>query len=189
MRLRRLALHALTALVIVVLAGCGRHDQVLEAETEGIYVDISELQYQVQNSRQLNPANPTDQPYLRGLPPEERGLAPGEAWFAIFLRANNPSPQPQPTATHFKVLDSQENEFLPIPLGPENPYAWPLADPVLVPPKQVFPRPGSPADEDSTGGALVLFKITIDSLQNRPFELVIEGPPSDPVEAKITLDV
>lgn len=176
----------LSALLTVVLAACGRPAQVLEAEEEGIYVDVSELQYQVQYSRQLNPAAADDQPYLRGL---ERDLSADEAWFAIFLRATNPSERPQPTATEFEVLDSQENTFHPIPLGPDSPYQWPLREPVLVPPGKQFPPLGSPAAEDSAGGALLLFKVPIANLQNRPFELIIKGPPTDPVEAKITLDV
>ena len=173
----------------VVLAACGRPDQVLEGETEGIYVDLSELQYQVQLSRQLNPAAADDRPFLRGVPAEHEGLELGEVWFAIFLRATNPSQQPQPTATEFTVVDSQHKEFHPIPLGPENMYAWPLREPVLVPPGGNFPPVGSPADEAPAGGALLLFKISIGSLQNRPFELIIKGPPTDPVEAKIHLDV
>ena len=189
MRLRRPALLLLVALAALVLAACGRPDQVLEAETEGIYVDLSELQYQVQASRQLNPSDPADEPYLSGLPAGRQDLEPGEAWFAIFLRANNPSDQPQPTATHFEVVDSQENEFFPLPLGPENQYAWPVEEPVLVPSGDLIPRLGSPADEGPIGGGLILFKVPISSLQNRPFELIIEGPESDPVEAEISLDV
>ncbi|MBA2261494.1 MAG: hypothetical protein H0W03_02360 [Solirubrobacterales bacterium] len=189
MCLRRPALLLLVALAAVALAACGRPDQVLEAETEGVYVDLSELQYQVQVSRQLNPGDPADQPYLRGLPAGRQELDPGEAWFAIFLRVNNPSAQPQPTATEFEVLDSQENEFFPLPLGPENLYDWPVTEPVLVPPGDLFPPVGSPAAESSSAGALLLFKIPIASLQNRPFELIIEGPETDPVEAEISLDV
>ncbi|MDQ3609619.1 MAG: hypothetical protein M3459_12065 [Actinomycetota bacterium] len=189
MRMRRPALLLLVALAALALAACGRPDQVLEAETEGIYVDLSELQYQVQVSRQLNPADPADASYLLGIPAGRQELAPGEAWFAIFLRANNPSDQPQPTATHFEVHDSQKNEFFPLPLGPENQFDWPVEDPVLVPPGDLFPRVGTPASESSTGGALILFKVPIASLQNRPFELIIEGPETDPVEAAISLDV
>jgi len=189
MSLRRPALVLLVALAALALAACGRPDQVLEAETEGIYVDLSELQYQVQNSRQLNPADPADAPYLLGVPAELQELGPGEAWFAIFLRASNPSDQQQPTATRFEVLDSQENEFFPVPLSPVNQYDWPVQEPVLVPPGGLYPRVGTPAAESSTGGALILFKVPIASLQNRPFELIIEGPETDPVEAKISLDV
>ncbi|HEV2819696.1 MAG TPA: hypothetical protein VGW11_04235 [Solirubrobacteraceae bacterium] len=188
MRLRP-ALLLVIALGAVVLAACGRPDQVLEAETEGIYVDLSKLQYQVQLSRQLNPAAADDQPFLRGVPAESQGLELGEVWFAVFIRATNPSQQPQPTATEFLVVDSQENEFRPVPLEPVNLYAWPVREPVLVPPGRSFPPVGSPADEAPAGGALLLFKIPIQSLQNRPFELIIEGPSTDPVEATISLDV
>ncbi len=60
---------------------------------------------------------------------------------------------------------------------------------MLVAPGDLFPPVGSPADEGPIGGALILFKIPIASLQNRPFELIIEGPETDPVEAEISLDV
>ncbi|MDQ3769025.1 MAG: hypothetical protein M3370_06050 [Actinomycetota bacterium] len=189
MRLRRPLLPLIALGAVVVLAACGRPEQVLEAEMEGIYVDLSKLQYQVQASRQLNPATRLDQPYLRGAPEEEKGLEPGEVWFAIFLRANNPSDEVQPTATEFEVVDSQHNEYHPIALGPENAYAWPVEEPVLLPPGDRFPLVGSPADEGSTRGALILFKIPTASLPNRPFELIIKGPPTDPVEAVVHLDV
>ena len=38
------------------------------AETEGIYLDLGDLKYQVQISRCLNPADTEDSSYLRGLP-------------------------------------------------------------------------------------------------------------------------
>ena len=39
-----------------------------QAETEGIYLDVGDLKYQVQISRELNPADIEDRDYLKGLP-------------------------------------------------------------------------------------------------------------------------
>ncbi len=56
MKTRRLVTLLTVLAAGTALSACGnRVDEVHEAETEGIYVDVGDLQYQVQISRQLNP--------------------------------------------------------------------------------------------------------------------------------------
>ena len=70
----RLATLSLAALAALALAGCGNKvDTAIVGETEGIYVGVDGLTYQVQISRILNPASNEDQAYLLGLP-ETEGL-------------------------------------------------------------------------------------------------------------------
>ena len=86
MRLRPLLLLTVAAAALV-LAGCGNKVEVRTvAETEGIYIDVGELKYQVQLSRIINPSEPEDAAYLQGLPagteppgPTRRGSASGSA--------------------------------------------------------------------------------------------------------------
>ena len=50
--------------------------------------------------------------------------------------------------------------------------------------------PDSAQDFDSVAGAELLFKLPLDSYQNRPLEFVIKGNAGDdPDEAKLALDV
>ena len=66
---RRLAtVVALSALALGVGACGNKEDVVTHADTEGIYVDVGPLKYQVQNSRLLNPrAVPEDASFVRGV--------------------------------------------------------------------------------------------------------------------------
>ena len=62
-RLARLVLLSLAALAALAAAGCGnKDDDRTVAETEGIYVAVDELTYQVQISRILNPRTPRTRP-------------------------------------------------------------------------------------------------------------------------------
>ena len=62
-RLARLGL-LVVALAAVAASGCGnKQEKVTLAETEGIYVTVDDLKYQIQISRILNPAAPDDSAY------------------------------------------------------------------------------------------------------------------------------
>ena len=75
----------------LVFAGCGdKHDYNLAAETEGEYVDVGPMKYQVQISRLLNPNDPEDRGYLIDLPAGE-SLGADDEWFAVFMRVENGS--------------------------------------------------------------------------------------------------
>ena len=51
----------LIVVAALVLVGCGRGEgQVTTAETEGLYLDIGGLKYQVQLSRYMNPSDIED---------------------------------------------------------------------------------------------------------------------------------
>ena len=67
--LRVLLLLVLAAASAGALAGCGNKLEVRTVgETEGIYIDVGELRYQVQLSRIINPNDIEDRHYLAGLP-------------------------------------------------------------------------------------------------------------------------
>ena len=106
----RLATLCLAALAALVVSGCGNKvDTATVGETEGIYVGVDDLTYQVQISRILNPASHEDQAYLRGLPEEAAEPAADEVWFGIFLRVENESDQELPAAEEFRIHDTQEH--------------------------------------------------------------------------------
>src|SRR3712207_5471175 len=101
-------LAALLSLALAAtLSACGNKTHTrTEGETEGVYLDVGELRYQVQVSRQLNPLSVDDAPYLEGLSPEDRQLAANELWFGVWLLVQNPSDEGQTAATEFEIIDT-----------------------------------------------------------------------------------
>lgn len=173
-RMRRLLPLSLAVALLAfagLAAGCGNQVAVRTvASTEGPYLDIDDLQYQVQLSRYLNPADVEDQTYLTGLPPNSPPPAGDETYFAVFMRVTNSTEEAISPANDFEILDTQGNVYRPIPLDAKvNPFAY-VADP--IPPKSMIPPEDSIASEGVIKqGALLLFKLKTDSLQNRPLQL------------------
>jgi hypothetical protein len=170
----RLATFALAALAAFALTGCGNKvDTAIVGETEGIYVGVDGLTYQVQISRILNPASREDQAYLLGLPEDEAEPSADEVWFGIFMRVENEGDQEREAAAEFVVHDTQETEYQPIELDPEvNVFAYQGGP---VEPGELIPQPNSPPADNTIQGSLLLFKMQVESLGNRPLELEIES--------------
>jgi hypothetical protein len=171
--MRRAAL-LLVSLAAVALSGCGNKvDTAIIAETEGIYVGVDDLTYQVQISRILNPASPEDAAYLKGIPEDEAEPAEDEVWFGVFMRVENETDQVHEAVEAFKITDTQEEVFEPVELDPEvNVFAY---EPRAVPPGELIPVVDSPAYDNTIRGSLILFKMKVESLGNRPLEFEIES--------------
>jgi len=171
---RVLLLLALAAASAVALTGCGNKMEVRTVgETEGIYIDVGELRYQVQLSRIINPHDVEDRWYLEGLPAGTALPKPDEAWFGVWMRVQNSTDSKRlAAAEEFEIVDTQENTFTPIELE-ENPFAYEAQE---LPPNSVVPSPNSPAGEGVIQGSLILFKLTNEALANRPLELKIQSP-------------
>jgi hypothetical protein len=185
-RLRAPVIAALCLLLAGCLAACGNQQPTrTQADTEGPYLDVGALKYQVQVSRQLNPADIEDQVYLRGVAPADSRLRPDETWFAVFVRAVNEGDRAEPAAPSFEILDTQGRRFSPVPIS-ANPFAY---RPARVPPGGSLPAFGSTADLSPIGGSLVLFKLTLTALANRPLELVIRSGQRPAAEGTVELDV
>jgi hypothetical protein len=185
---RRLAILCALLAAAAVLGGCGnKEEEVFTAETEGAYLDVGELRYQVQISRQLNPADIEDRAYLNGVPVEERVLERGQSWFAIFVRVENPTEEPHRAADEFELEDTQDQIYKAIELPPQNPFAY---NGGVVQPEDTLPPLQSVAQQNETiFGQLVLFKVDVSSFENRPLELKILSPEVPQTEATLALDV
>ena len=177
----------LAALCAVAAAGCGNKlETVTQGETEGIYLDVGDLKYQIQISRYINAADVEDRAYLKGLPASTAQPAGDETWFGVFMRVQNETEETLPPASRFEIHDTQENVYRPIPLDTNvNVFAY-KADP--IPPKSLIPAPDSAAAEGVIQGSLLLFKVKNESLQNRPLEFVIKAGGGGG-EATVDLDV
>lgn len=189
--MRRLTTLLLPAVAAVALTGCfDAHEDgtVTVGETEGIYVNVDGLKYQVQISRPLNPDDPEDAVYLQGFEdPEDAVLDRGENWFAVFLRVENDSREVAAEAVEtdeFEIEDTTGTKFEPVELDPSvNQFAYHADE---VPPLGRIPEANTAAADSTTGGALLLFRIPGENLENRPLEFIIDGQSG---EALVDLDV
>ena len=187
MNVRRL-LTAATLLPVLVLPGCGavghREEVVHVAKTEGIYVDVGELDYQVQISRQLNPAVPPDRGYFVGMPDYVSDLTEDEVWFGVSVRVQNQTDEPHESADKFEIEETTGETFTPVEMNFEdNPLAYTSR---TIAPGEIYPDADSLAGDSPTQGGMLLFKIPYSSLGNRPLEFRIEA---DGDEAIVDLDV
>ena len=184
---RRL-LMVLALAAALALAGCGNKIEVRTVgETEGLYIDIGELKYQVQISRIINPDDIEDRNYISGLPAGTLPPKADEAWFGVWLRVQNTSSDEATIdpATEFEIVDTQENSFEPLELE-GNPFAY---APEPLGPNAVLPNSESPAGQGPIQGSLLLFKLTTETLQNRPLEFKITSPENPDDVGIVDLDV
>jgi hypothetical protein len=162
------------AVFAAIFTGCGNKEAIVTvAETEGVYVDVGGLTYQVQLSRFLNPGDVEDKEYLHGLPEGVPAELPGdEIWFGVWMRVKNYSDEALKPTNEFVIKDTEENEFRPVPLDSSaNPFVY---EPILLQHAQVLPTPDTAAASGPIQGSLILFRLKSESLQNRPLKLEIE---------------
>ncbi len=176
---------ALAALVVPVLSGCSRHH--LSPEPEGENVIVDGLTYTVFITRELNLRDPEDHDYFQG--PE---APPGFGYYGVFIQVCNDVNHTHGGAStpvdNFRIVDTEGQQFLPKQLPPTNVFAY---RPRPLSAKQCIPTPGSAAAEGPIGGSLLLFKIPVTAIENRPMDLEInpQGPGPVPDSQRIELDI
>lgn len=187
--MRRL-LTGLTCVLALAASGCGIEEVTTEGETEGIWVDVGALDYHIQGSRQLNPFQVPDDRYLTGLPEGYGEPNAEQTWFAVFLRIENKTDEPAPSAEEFEIEDTQGVRYQPVPVDTSvNPYAY---APTELGANENIPHPDSSQEGSSTDGSMLLFKLPLEGYQNRPLELIVHAPEGSevgPEEALVDLDV
>jgi len=169
--LRRLTASVLALGAVLALAACGNKPELqTEADTEGTYLNVGPLTYQVQISRQLNPRDTEDQTYLQGIVPSEAKLDTGQTWFGVFVLALNEGDKDQFAASNFAIEDTQDHVYRPIPQSPRNPFTYHAR---VIPAGERIPKVDSVASEGVIAGSLLLFKLPRTTLDNRPLEFVV----------------
>jgi hypothetical protein len=179
----RRRLHALlllaAALPVLSLgaAGCGYESDSKHVE-EGEPVTLGELKYNVIFSRFLNPADNEDSAYLEGLskPP------PGSAYFGVFFEVQNESDEVQHLAEEFTITDVDRQKFEAV----ESESLYALEPGGEVESEEQIPILDSTAQQGPIEGAVVIFELPADALENRPLELEIPGPEGP---GEVTLDL
>ena len=174
---------ALAAVVALGLSGCGdKHAYNHEAETEGEYVDVGNLVYQVQMSRFLNPGDREDREYLQGLAAGTPALGANESYFGVWMRVKNYSDETLQPAEDITIVDTEDNRYEPLPL--ENVFAY---NPGPLGADQVLPLPDTAAASGPIQGSLILYRLKDESISNRPLVLHIEQPGTEGSEISLDL--
>jgi len=181
--MKRLALvAALLALVVPVLSGCAKHHE--SPEPEGQPITVDGLSYNVYITRQLNLRDPEDHDYFSG--PE---APPGFEYLGVFIQVCNDVNHTHGGAStpvnSFRIIDTQGRQYQPTPLPAGDVFAY---RPRPLSAKQCVPTPGSAPAAGPIGGSLLLFKVPVEALENRPFNLAI-GPGPLREDRMIELDL
>jgi hypothetical protein len=149
------------------LAACGdEHPGVDEPAREGLALELDGITYNVFITRQLNPRVPPDGAYVTDEPP------PGSTLYGVFIQVCNHSDEPHETVSDFIVKDNQENEFEPEELPADNEFAY---SPRTLEPDECIPEAGSVAQLGPSAGSMLLFEFPLETTENRPLELELEG--------------
>lgn len=166
LRFRRTFSVALLALTCGLAAGgCGAEPGVDEPAREGLAIDVHGIEYNVFLTRELNLRITPDMAYYNG--PE---AIPGRALYGVFLESCNPEGKTQASTDEFVVEDNQGNEFEPLELEQENAFAYQATE---LGEGDCQPAAGSVAAQGPSAGSMLLFDFPLESLENRPLELVI----------------
>src|SRR4051794_27786477 len=161
------AFSCVACLLVLLLTGCGDNPRENDASREGLPERIGGIDYNVYITRELNLRDVEDSGYYKG--PE---AGKGFALYGVFLTACNPEEDafaPRvPTAASFTVVDTQGNRFKPLSLPADDIFAY---RPTSLKHKSCVPAEGTLAATSPTSGALLVFKLPLDTLENRPLDL------------------
>jgi hypothetical protein len=170
---------AAAALLLLVLAGvgvgCGQAEPTAggqlqegaeEAFREGLFEELDGLSYKVFITRQLNESDPEDRGYFQAA-----DAGPGQIYYGVFIQVCNMEEEPLRAAGDFKMVDTQENEFRPVALPMTNVFAY---RPKTIRPDGCIPDQTSVVAQSPAGGALLLFRVPLETTENRPLVLEIQ---------------
>ena len=104
----------------------------------------------------------------------------------MFMQVYNHNTQALPAASEVTISDTQGNTYTSVALEQSNLYAYRAGE---VAGNGRLPPLDSTAGQGPTQGVLLLFKISIASLDNRPLTLHIVDPTDAAETASAELDV
>src|SRR5689334_1774784 len=162
-----LALALVLALGLLGVAGCG--STLGKEADEGVPIKLGDLQFNVSETRFLNPAQPDDKDYLAG---QKVPLPPSKAYLGVFLTIHNEGDHavPLPTYADTSVVDTTGAAYPAIPSS--TPFAAPLGTPLAG--HGDVPASDTPAANGPTQGGLVIFLMDQGVTENRPLKLEIQ---------------
>lgn len=168
-RVTRAAACLLALVSVAAFTACAKKEPgVAEPAREGLAIDVAGVAYNVFLTRELNPRITPDQAYYNGKPP-----GAGKALYGVFIQACNDGEEARMATDDFHVTDNQGNEFEPLELEEDNPFAY---RPRMLAKGDCIPAEGSVAQQGATAGSMLLFEFPLENTENRPLELDIGGP-------------
>ena len=186
---RLLRLPLLGAIVAAAaVSGCHKEEayksaKVTSVGSEGTFLQVGKLVYQVQISRAMNPSLIQDHDWLQDIPKGTKPPTASEEWFGVWLQVSNETAKPHHRATSLWITDTAGNTYRPIKLGTRNLLAYHAG---VSPPHSLYPLHNAIAYRSQTQGVLVLFKLNFGIYQNRPANLHIGRGPGG---ASVQLDL
>jgi hypothetical protein len=137
-----------------------------EPAREGLALELGGVEYNVFITRQLNPRITPDKAYVTEEAPT------GETLYGVFIEVCNNSDEEHTPSEEFVILDNQSNRFEPEELPEDNAFAY-HARPLS--PRECIPEAGGVAQLGPTEGSMLLFQLPLETTENRPLELEVEG--------------
>jgi len=169
----------------IAISGCGAGEHATFSDNLGPgYVQVGQLNYQIQVSRELNPFDVNeDADYLKGFSHSQLALPATDEWFGVSLQVFNWSHRAATPTRSFYITDTLGDRFTPLANPSPNPFSY---VPTSIPAGDQLPNIASDAYASWTQGELIIFKVPYADLPDRPFVLHIVGPSR---QAQIELDI
>ena len=171
---RRLLILPLLVLALVGFAaassGCG--DEPTAEAKEGEPLELGDVEYSIQITRELNRFSPEDASYLEGAP----RLRHGEEYLGVFMQVSNNGEEAAVVPDPFKIVDTRGRVYDQVFTWPKERSSAALRPGTPVLPDETVPGPETAARNGPIEGSLVLFAIDEAANENRPLVLHVPGP-------------
>jgi hypothetical protein len=185
---KRIVTLAGAAASAIAISACGAGEHATYADNLGPgYVQVGQLNYQVQVSRELNPWDKNEDAwYLTGFSPSQLALPTSELFFGVSLQVFNWTKHPSTPTSDFYITDTVGERFTPMVNANPNPYSYVAAS---IPSGGRLPNVSSNAFSGWTQGEFIVFKIPYASIVSRPFILHIVNQAQPVRQSQIELDI
>ncbi len=175
------------AICAAAISACGAGEHATYADNLGPgYVQVGQLYYQVQVSRELNPWSDEDRFYLQGFTHSQLTLPVADEWFGVSLQVYNWTSAAHTPTSKFFITDTLGDRYTPLANPTPNAYTY---VPASIPAGGQLPAIDSDAYSGWSQGEFLIFQIPYTSLVNRPFILHIVNPADTAQQSRIELDV
>jgi len=166
---RRILILPLLVLALVGLAGlssgCG--DEATAEVSEGEPLELGDLSYNIQITREMNRFSPEDGAYLEGAP----RIRPNQEFLGVFMQVTNDGDEDAVMPGPLRIVDIRGTVYRQVPLDNE----WTLKPGTPIPAGETIPGAETVAKNGPIEGSMALFVIDQAANDNRPLTLKVPG--------------
>ena len=113
------------AICAAAISACGAGEHATYSDNLGPgYVQVGQLYYQVQVSRELNPWSDEDRFYLQGFTASQLTLPVADEWFGVSLQVYNWTSAAHTPTTQFFITDTLGDRYTPLGNPTPNAYTY-----------------------------------------------------------------